>query len=117
MMTNIKYIYILQKTGMMDSQVMHDRTPVCGSEDYEIIIDYAKRRRDYILQNGDPWFDDVDTKQEPLVAWDGFNHFEVGTSDKHLRIVFTISIMPFLVNDISECSQKGETNVEQNSGD
>ena len=111
MMTNIKFIYVLQKAYIIDSQVMRDRIPVCGSEDYEILVDYAKRRRDYILQNSDSWFDDLDIKQELLVAWDGFNHYEVGTNDRHLRIIFTISIMPLLVNDISECSRKGETNV------
>lgn len=102
MMISIKYIYILQKAYVQNSNVLHDRKPVCGSEDYEIIVDRAKRQRDYILKHNNSWFDDVDTNQEPLVAWNGFNYFAVGTSDKHLRITFTISIMPLLVNDVSE---------------
>lgn len=110
-MTSIKIIYILQKAYVKDSQVLHDRKPVCGSEDYEILIERAKRQRDYILQHNDSWFDYDDTKHEPLVAWNGFNYFAVGTSDKRLRITFTISTMPLLITDISECSQKGETNV------
>ena len=101
-MISINYIYILQKTYIKDSQVLHDKKPVCGSEDYEIIVDRAKRDRDYILKHNDSWFDYTDTKQEPLVAWNGFNYFAVGTSDGRLRIAFTISIMPFLTNDISE---------------
>lgn len=101
-MTIIKYIYILQKKYIRDSQILYDRKPVCGSEDYEIIIDRAKRDRDYILIHNDSWFDDVDTKQESLVAWNGINYFEVGTSDRRLRIAFNISIVPLLTNDISE---------------
>ena len=38
-MTGTKYIYILQKKYITDSQVVYDRKPVCGSEDYEMIID------------------------------------------------------------------------------
>jgi hypothetical protein len=102
MMTSIKFIYILQKKYINYSQILYDRKPVCGSEDYELIIDRAKRDRDYILKHNDSWFDDVDTKQEPLVAWNGINYFAVGTSDRRLRIAFSISVMPLLTNDTSE---------------
>lgn len=102
MMTSMKYIYILQREYIKDSCILHDRKPVCGSEDLKIIIARAKAERDYILYNNDPWFDYVDMKQESLVAWNGFNYFAVGTSDKRLRIAFTISFIPLLSNDISE---------------
>lgn len=102
MMTSIEYIYILQKKYIKDYQILHVRKPICGSENREIIVDRAKRERDCILKYNDPWFNDVNIKQEPLVAWDGVDYFTVGTSDGRLQITFTISIMPLLLNDISE---------------
>lgn len=101
-MTSIKYMYIIQKTYVKDFNVLHDRMPICGSEDHEIIIDRAERQRDYILKHGDPWFDDADSKQKSLIAWDGSGYYAVGTSDRRLRIIFAISIMPVFTNDISE---------------
>lgn len=87
-------IYILQKKYLNGRYVMHDCKPICACEDYAKIVKHAKELRDYILKHNDDWFDQIEI--EPLVAWNGFNYFAVGTSDKYFRIVFTITTIPVL---------------------
>lgn len=94
-MTNLNYIYVVQKCYIHDLLISYERNPITASDDYETVVAYVKYLRDHILKNGDYELCKYDPSE--LVAWDGYNYYAVGSSDRKDRIVFRIQMVPKLV--------------------
>lgn len=89
------YIYVVQKSYINDFRISYERNPIAASDDYEIVVAYVKGLRDYILRYGDYELREYELSE--LVAWDGYNYYAVGSSDRKDRIVFRIQAVPKLV--------------------
>lgn len=89
------YIYVVQKGYVDDSRISYDRNPIAASDDYETVVAYVKDLRDYILTYGDSELCKHDPSE--LVAWDGYNYYAVGSSDRTDRIIFRIQMVPKLI--------------------
>ena len=90
------YIYVLIKGYCHNSDIHYDENPLAASDNYQSIVEYAKKCRDDILQKGDPDLYDSCFKAYPpkdLVSWDGYNYYTVGTNDRKDRIIFRIKIV------------------------
>ena len=94
--SGVRYIYILDEMCVSPYSQLTLRNPLAASTDYNTIVEYAKARRDYILEHGSYWFDDPEAALEELVAWDGIDRFMVGLSDQSYRIVYIIKSVPLL---------------------
>ena len=88
---NLNYIYVVQKCYIHDSRISYERDPITASDDYEAVVAYVKSLRDYILKHGDCDLYEYDPSE--LVAWDGYNYYAVGSSDRKDRIVFRIKMV------------------------
>lgn len=89
------YIYVIQKGYVDDQRISYERNPIAASDDYETVITYVKSLRDYILKHGDYELCEYDVSE--LVAWDGYNYYAVGSSDRKNRIIFRIQMVPKLI--------------------
>lgn len=88
-------IYVIQKGCVNNSQISYERNPIAASDDYKTVVDYVKGLRDYILKYGDSELCEYDPSE--LVAWDGYNYYAVGSSDRKDRIIFRIQVVPKLI--------------------
>lgn len=93
-----EYVYVLNKEYITPSSQTTLRNPIAVSSDYETIAEYAKQKRDYILNNGASLFYE-NYISDGLVAWDGIYCFMVSTNDRQYRIVFTIKLVKLLTKD------------------
>lgn len=90
------YTFVLIKGYCHDSRTYYDIDPLAASDNYQNIVEYAKKCRDDILQKGDSDLYDscfVEYPPKDLVSWDGYNYYTVGTNDRKDRIIFRIKIV------------------------